>query len=43
MTDTLRPKFHASDVFNVCGGYDMASYFIRFVANLDPNGFGDLA
>lgn len=30
-------KFHASDLLNVYGGSDMASYLVRFVTNLDPN------
>ncbi|KAH0832386.1 Alpha/Beta hydrolase protein [Lanmaoa asiatica] len=30
-------SFHASDMLNVYGGSDMASYLVRFVANLDPN------
>ncbi|KAH7885008.1 Alpha/Beta hydrolase protein [Phlebopus sp. FC_14] len=35
-------SFHASDVLNVYGGGDMASYLVRFVANLDPNGGIDI-
>jgi len=35
-------QFHASDLLNVYGGNDMASYLVRFVSNLDPNGSGDL-
>jgi len=43
MTLTLSVcKFHASDLLNVYGGNDMASYLVRFVSNLDPNGSGDL-
>ncbi|KIJ07764.1 hypothetical protein PAXINDRAFT_173304 [Paxillus involutus ATCC 200175] len=34
--------FHGSDIFNVYGGQDMASYLVRFVNNLDPNGGTDL-
>ncbi|KAF8127254.1 Alpha/Beta hydrolase protein [Boletus edulis] len=30
-------SFHASDLLNVYGGSDMASYLVRFVTNLDPN------
>ncbi|KIJ19264.1 hypothetical protein PAXINDRAFT_8620 [Paxillus involutus ATCC 200175] len=33
---------HGSDIFNVFGGQDMASYLVRFVSNLDPNGGTDL-
>ncbi|OAX36715.1 alpha/beta-hydrolase [Rhizopogon vinicolor AM-OR11-026] len=36
-------SFHGSDLFNVYGGYDMASYLVRFVTNLDPNGSGTLS
>ncbi|OJA14825.1 hypothetical protein AZE42_11599 [Rhizopogon vesiculosus] len=36
-------SFHSSDMLNVYGGNDMASYLVRFVTNLDPNGSGDLA
>ncbi|KIJ12829.1 hypothetical protein PAXINDRAFT_117796 [Paxillus involutus ATCC 200175] len=35
-------SFHGSDVYNVYGGQDMASYLVRFVSNLDPNGGTDL-
>ncbi|KIJ12396.1 hypothetical protein PAXINDRAFT_14722 [Paxillus involutus ATCC 200175] len=35
-------SFHGSDIFNVYGGQDMASYLVRFVSNLDPNGGTDL-
>ena len=35
-------QFHTSDLLNVYGGDDMASYLVRFVTNLDPNGAGDL-
>ncbi|KAF9233244.1 Alpha/Beta hydrolase protein, partial [Melanogaster broomeanus] len=35
-------SFHISDIPNVYGGEDMASYLVRFVANLDPNGGSDL-
>jgi len=35
-------QFHTSDLINVYGGNDMASYLVRFVTNLDPNGSGDL-
>ncbi|KAF8432659.1 alpha beta-hydrolase [Boletus edulis BED1] len=30
-------SFHAHDVPEIYGGSDMASYLVRFVANLDPN------
>ncbi|KAG9308819.1 hypothetical protein JVU11DRAFT_11446 [Chiua virens] len=30
-------SFHASDLLNMYNGGDMASYLVRFVANLDPN------
>ncbi|KIJ59046.1 hypothetical protein HYDPIDRAFT_118871 [Hydnomerulius pinastri MD-312] len=30
-------SFHGSDILNVYGGDDMASYLVRFVTNLDPN------
>ncbi|KIJ19261.1 hypothetical protein PAXINDRAFT_167028 [Paxillus involutus ATCC 200175] len=33
---------HGSDLYNVFGGQDMASYLVRFVSNLDPNGGTDL-
>ncbi|OAX38437.1 alpha beta-hydrolase [Rhizopogon vinicolor AM-OR11-026] len=36
-------SFHTSDLLNVYGGHDMASYLVRFVTNLDPNGSGTLA
>ncbi|OJA15469.1 hypothetical protein AZE42_10478, partial [Rhizopogon vesiculosus] len=36
-------SFHSSDLSNVYGGGDMASYLVRFVTNLDPNGSGTLA
>ncbi|OAX36717.1 alpha/beta-hydrolase [Rhizopogon vinicolor AM-OR11-026] len=36
-------SFHSSDLLNVYGGDDMASYLVRFVTNLDPNGSGTLA
>ena len=29
-------------MLNVYGGNNMASYLVRFVTNLDPNGYGDL-
>ncbi|KAG2125805.1 Alpha/Beta hydrolase protein [Suillus clintonianus] len=35
-------SFHTSDLSNVYNGGDMASYLVRFVNNLDPNGVGDL-
>ncbi|KAF9230427.1 Alpha/Beta hydrolase protein [Melanogaster broomeanus] len=35
-------SFHASDILNVYGGEDMASYLVRFVTSLDPNGDSDL-
>ncbi|KIJ15043.1 hypothetical protein PAXINDRAFT_169423 [Paxillus involutus ATCC 200175] len=35
-------SFHSSDLLNVYGGEDMASYLVRFVNNLDPNGGTDL-
>jgi len=35
-------SFHGSDILNVYGGHDMASYLVRFVSNLDPNGGTDL-
>ncbi|KAF8835930.1 alpha/beta-hydrolase [Paxillus ammoniavirescens] len=35
-------SFHSSDLSNVYGGEDMASYLVRFVNNLDPNGGTDL-
>ncbi|KIJ09787.1 hypothetical protein PAXINDRAFT_102175 [Paxillus involutus ATCC 200175] len=35
-------SFHSSDLMNVYGGGDMASYLVRFVNNLDPNGGTDL-
>ncbi|KIJ09789.1 hypothetical protein PAXINDRAFT_102177 [Paxillus involutus ATCC 200175] len=35
-------SFHSSDLMNVYGGEDMASYLVRFVNNLDPNGGTDL-
>ncbi|KAF8833187.1 alpha/beta-hydrolase [Paxillus ammoniavirescens] len=35
-------SFHGSDLVNVYGGEDMASYLVRFVDNLDPNGGTDL-
>ncbi|KAF8838353.1 alpha/beta-hydrolase, partial [Paxillus ammoniavirescens] len=35
-------SFHGSDISNVYGGQDMASYLVRFVSNLDPNGGTDL-
>jgi acetylcholinesterase len=35
-------QVHGSDIFNVFGGQDMASYLVRFVSNLDPNGGTDL-
>ena len=36
-------QFHASDLLNVYDGNDMASYLVRFVTNLDPNGAGTLS
>ncbi|OAX31729.1 hypothetical protein K503DRAFT_703260, partial [Rhizopogon vinicolor AM-OR11-026] len=36
-------SFHASDLLNVYTGNDLASYLVRFVTNLDPNGSGTLA
>jgi hypothetical protein len=30
-------------LLNVYGGNDMASYLVRFVTNLDPNGAGTLS
>ncbi|KAG0696098.1 Alpha/Beta hydrolase protein [Suillus ampliporus] len=44
-TVTALGSFHGSDLFNVYAkdaGDDMASYLVRFVTNLDPNGGGDL-
>ncbi|KIJ07568.1 hypothetical protein PAXINDRAFT_19251 [Paxillus involutus ATCC 200175] len=35
-------QFHGSDISNVYGGQDMASYLVRFFSNLDPNGGTDL-
>ncbi|KIJ06200.1 hypothetical protein PAXINDRAFT_92368, partial [Paxillus involutus ATCC 200175] len=35
-------SFHGSDISNVYGGQDMASYLVRFVSDLDPNGGADL-
>ncbi|KIK80105.1 hypothetical protein PAXRUDRAFT_833717, partial [Paxillus rubicundulus Ve08.2h10] len=35
-------SFHGSDILNVYGGQDLASYLVRFVSNLDPNGGTDL-
>ncbi|KIK91168.1 hypothetical protein PAXRUDRAFT_150102 [Paxillus rubicundulus Ve08.2h10] len=34
--------FHGSDMLDVEGGQDIASYLVRFVSNLDPNGGTDL-
>ncbi|KAG1741514.1 Alpha/Beta hydrolase protein [Suillus paluster] len=35
-------SFHASDLLNIYTGGDVVSRLVRFVANLDPNGVGDL-
>ncbi|KAF9220267.1 alpha/beta-hydrolase [Gyrodon lividus] len=35
-------SFHSSDLLNIYGGEDLASYLVRFVSNLDPNGGSDL-
>ena len=33
----MRCQYHTSDLSEFFDGLDMASYLVRFVANLDPN------
>ncbi|KAF9552481.1 alpha/beta-hydrolase [Agrocybe pediades] len=35
-------SFHVTDLLNVYGGEELTNYLVRFVATLNPNGFGNV-